>query len=194
MHWGWLALTCHDKKAGYKKIPWIFQIEKWMHSSFMVSEENLLGSVHGAYLVLHGKIVGFLHAVLTGCQTNIRSVQNTCREFQVRKSAGTQVSRQCQQRWGTIVMPYKKIKRQCDAHGKDFRQVTEEEFRSMNVDWRYWRDNSWYNLIDEYHLRLSSGKSIHKPHPTLYPYARNFPSNHSNSACDYKFRWSLITF
>jgi hypothetical protein len=66
--------------------------------------------------------------------------------------------RQCQQRWDTVLRPYKKIKRHCDAHGKHFDQVTEEEFRSMNVDWRYWGDNKWYRLIDEYHLRLSSGK------------------------------------
>jgi hypothetical protein len=66
--------------------------------------------------------------------------------------------KQCRQRWDTIVRPYKKIKHHCDAHGKHFNQVTEEEFRSMNVDWRYWRDNKWYRMIDEYHLRLSCGK------------------------------------
>jgi hypothetical protein len=66
--------------------------------------------------------------------------------------------KQCRHRWDTVVRPYKKIKRHCDAHGKHFNQVTEEEFRSMNVDWRYWRDNKWYRMIDEYHLRLSCGK------------------------------------
>ncbi|KAG0504280.1 hypothetical protein KC19_8G016500 [Ceratodon purpureus] len=71
-------------------------------------------------------------------------------------------AKQCQQRWDTVVKPYKKIKRHCDANGKAIGQVTEEELRSMNVDWRCWRDNhKWYNLIHEYYLRLSSGHPSH---------------------------------
>lgn len=69
--------------------------------------------------------------------------------------------KQCQQRWDTVVRPYKRIKRHYDDHGKDFGQVTEEEFRSMNVDCRHWRDNNWYNMIDEHHLRLASGRPSH---------------------------------
>lgn len=68
---------------------------------------------------------------------------------------------QCQQRWDTVVRPYKKIKSHCDAHGKDYSQVTEAEFRSMklgNIDSVSYGD--LFKRIDEYYSRKSGKGSM----------------------------------
>ena len=66
----------------------------------------------------------------------------------ISKHLPERTAEECQNRWDTVVRSYKTIKSYLDGHGKEFSQVSTEDFEKMKVG-QYFRSAEWYKMLGE---------------------------------------------